>query len=227
MTRTLLKKSFIQTVREQIDGAFVLAVFFLIAIVYVNLTFLSKQERHANWVAHTYEAMLKIETVAFDIQRCESSVRGYAATRQNDYLDAYRDSLNNLSESQKALSLHVKDNNNQIENLSVLQRRINTRLSILEEAIGMTRSGLTAEQLAASIKRRGLEAMLLVTETVEIMEKEERRLLVVRTQERETSRSQLNVTLIASQAFVILIMFTFFVIAKLNLGVSYGREATQ
>src|SRR3954454_9877476 len=129
------------------------------------------------WVAHTYNSLMAAERVRSAINEAEMAQRGYLITRQEEFLKASHEAMDQVDRRLRHLLLLTADNDAQQRRLASLRSKIDAKSVLMNRAIALrTRGG----SRTASREAVGGEGRLLMDEIRRLLEDidgEERRIL--------------------------------------------------
>lgn len=98
----------------------------------IIFAYLQQQVTEAqSWLRHTYEVRKKTDKIFNLLLNCETSIRGYDITRQQKFLEPYRESIPQIPGVVGELGKLVSDNPSQIERYQRLKKLINQRKAVL------------------------------------------------------------------------------------------------
>lgn len=189
------------------------ASLFLLLVTYL-VTMLANQELkgRSNRLEHTYNVLFNLEYLLSIIKDGETGVRGYALTRDINFLDPY------LNSKQKADSLHsllltlTKDNPVQVTRLTELKTVLERRFQMFEESLNYYKNAAVDSNFLSPARQ--LEAKRLMNKirlTVSIMQNEERHLLAERDADLKSTFSSINSITFTSLALTLLLVIIGFV----------------
>ncbi len=154
------------------------------AVSYVNTRTLNHDSRR---VAHTYEVIATLSDVMSLMKDAETGQRGYLITGDDRYRAPYDAAATRISERLQVLERLTADDPPQQVRVSALRGRVDARLAILAEVIGLRRTeGFEAAQ-ASVLTDRGKSAMDAVRELAADMDAAERALLHSRNTEMDVA----------------------------------------
>lgn len=132
------------------------------------------------WVDHTYTVINQISRTVSQLERAETSQRGFLITGNSEYLETYDTALASArTNSQQLLDL-LTDNPDQLARGHHLQRLVSERIEIMEAIVRLQKSSRHADVVKAVTAGRGSEIMSKVRSVADRLEQEERRLLTTR-----------------------------------------------
>lgn len=111
--------------------AFLLLLFSYALIFYSN----SQIRKTERWISHTYIVIAEIEGIKASIAEAESGVRGYALTKEEQFLGLYNNSIKKLPAHAKKIQGLISDNKVQQLRLDTLNHLIQKRLELFDLGI--------------------------------------------------------------------------------------------
>jgi PAS domain S-box-containing protein len=144
-----------------------------------------KSRTDAAWVSHSLEVLNKLTDMRLLMRRSESAVRGYLLTDDKDFLNEYRQSLEQIAPAYVALKESVNDNHAQVQLLESNEPLVARRFAVISEAIVLHAGTDSAGIAALTGRAEGRSLMGIIDVKFDQFTKEERRLLVVRSEASE------------------------------------------
>jgi len=189
------------------------ASLFLLLVTYI-VTLLANKElkERSDKMDHTYNVLFNLEAILSTIKDAETGVRGYALTRDVNFLDPFINSKQISDSLYKQLLFQTKDNpvqNNRLLDLkSVMERRFEIlNLSVNYYQNGATDPDFPSQSLQLEAKRSMNKLRLMVS----IMQNEERHLLTERDKKLKSTFSSINTITITSLLLTLLLVIIGFV----------------
>src|SRR4029077_5501965 len=172
--------------RRRVAGGFIVAL-----LLTVFIGFLSWRNAHlaadgADWVAHTYAVLDRLELTSKDVIEVESSARTFALTGQDPLRAHYETGRGAVALDVDALRYLTADNPSQQRRLDVLESRIRTALEFAEIIVAKRRQARAGPGVDEILETEKL--MDGVRATTQEVKAEEMRLLSQRTQRTNTVR---------------------------------------
>jgi len=157
----------------------IVLVFLVVAVVsYKSMLQIDVDEI---WVIHSYQVSTNLNVLMSDLENIETSVRGYVITGQDIYLGPYNTYLPDVDKTFTTLDNLTIDNPLQQKNLSDIKPLIDEKKANIQEAISLRKNiGLNSAIAYVSIGN-GKKIMDSIRIIVANMQKEESRLLQIRT----------------------------------------------
>jgi len=172
--------------RRQIAVGFVVAVLLTIFLGFASWRNARLASDDADWVAHTYAVMDRLELTSKHVIEVETSARTFALTGQEPMLAEYMAARGAVAQDKGALRLLTGDNSNQQRRLNALDPQVHAALDFAESMVAkrrQTHAGSPAHDIPETEK-----LMDAVRVTTQEMRAEEMRLLSQRTQRTEAGR---------------------------------------
>ena len=151
----------------------------------------------ASWVAHTHEVITSLENVLADLVDVETGERGYLLTGNDRFLEAYEHGSQALPVDLERARQLTADNPAQQERLRTLTGAIDAKLAFVQGIIALKRAGLGDSASRTVSVGTGKSLMDDVRRQVAEMQREEQRLLDIRTGERRDRESATSVVIVA------------------------------
>lgn len=99
------------------------------------------------WVVHTQQVLLELESVGNSLLNVETGQRGYVLTGAEHYLNPYRESLKSIQQHLRRLDDLTKDNPTRNKQVGALENQVGERLSEIGHVIMIRHTdGLPAAQ---------------------------------------------------------------------------------
>lgn len=189
------------------------ASLFLLLITYLVTLLANKELKdRSNRLEHTYNVLFNLEYLLSIIKDAETGVRGYALTRDINFLDPYMHSQEKADSLQQHLLILTKDNPVQVTRLNELKVVMDRRFSMFEESLNYYRNGTVDSNFISRSKQ--LEAKRLMNKirlTISIMQNEERHLLAERDTDLKSTFASINSITFTSLALTLLLVIIGFV----------------
>jgi len=172
--------------RRQITIGFLVAVLLTIFLGFASWRNARLASDDADWVAHSYVVMDRLELTSKHVIQVETSARTFALTGQEPMLAEYMAARGGVVQDKSALRLLTADNPNQQRRLDVLEPQLRAALDFAESIVTKrqrTHAGSPAHDIPETEK-----LMDAVRVTTQEMRAEEMRLLSQRIQRTEAGR---------------------------------------
>src|SRR5271156_3544178 len=183
-------------------GSAIVAVLLVSAISYRGVVVSNESGR---WVRHTYEVLENLRGVLAEMQRAESSYRGFVISGDENSLQVFHDAIARVEQTEINIGNLTVDNATQQRNMPNLVRLGDQKIQFAESMIALRREkGMEAAAEAV----RGSEGARIMAEfqgVVSQMEAEESRLLVLREAEAQRRLLETKAILIIGAVLGLLI----------------------
>jgi signal transduction histidine kinase len=185
----------------------------LLLITYlVTLIANNKLKQRTELIDHTYNVIFNLELMLSTIKDAETGARGYALTRDINFLDPYINSKERADSLQKFLLAFTKDNQVQQDRLIELKELMGKRFEIFKEAIDYYKNGASDSTFkvneAQSESKRLMDKIRL---SVSIMQNEEKHILGERDLKLKSTFSSIKTITITSLLLTLLLVVIGFV----------------
>ena len=196
-------------------GAVALGFLLLLAAGIAASLVASANERHAGWVAHSYEVEVAGEHAQLLVEQAETTRRGYLIAHQQRYLDAYRGFERQVVPAIDHLATLTRDNSRQQAELNTY-REANRALSRARaHTIALMQAGRVAEAQAYFVREAAYQRPRIVRDSSARLLAEERRLLALReTEQRRSGRWLFAVISIAGLLLTALVALTLLTVTR-------------
>lgn len=172
-----------------------LALVGAIAIVLLN-TWFAARALHALidaqfWEAHTLQVISQTESLVAQVRTAESAARGYILTAMEGYETRYTNAVHKIHDSMANLQRLTGDNTSQQVRITMLNTRVNAKLSALDAGLAVRRvqpQGALDPALLRPVLQDTPDRMDSVQLTIHDIEAEEQTLLAARTADATLAR---------------------------------------
>ncbi|MDE1177095.1 MAG: CHASE3 domain-containing protein [Edaphobacter sp.] len=163
------------------------------------------------WVSYTWQAITRVESIMSLAKDAETGNRGFLLTSDDKYLQPYRDARRQLPAELDDFAKLTADNPTQHNNLIEMRAVIEQRLDLLQQGIDLHNSDSKSDVVRALVlSGTGKAEMDHLRRIADDMEREERRLLAVRTQSaNDNNRKAHYMIALASLLDLLFIAFMF------------------
>ena len=167
----------------------------------------------ASWVSHTHEVMTTLENVLADVVSVETGQRGFLLTGDERFLEAYTVGSRQLGPHLDSARRLTADNAAQLERLRGLSDAIDARVAFVDSVVALARAGRADSATRVVASGRGKSLMDDVRRRIAEMQREEERLLEVRSQERRERENAASVVILAGSviAFALVTLMIAFI----------------
>jgi methyl-accepting chemotaxis protein len=159
----------------------------LLIVAVVGYTNAQKLAESARWTSHTQEILREITQLQSSVQQLESSVRGFALTGDEEYLEPYNGSASQLEKSYASVRQLTSDNPQQQRRLDALRPLLDRKQLVSRNYIAVRRAQGLEPVTAAVSKGEGEHTMSQIRANTAAMELEENRLYQLRQHEVDSS----------------------------------------
>ncbi len=188
------------------------SLFLLLLVYVVTLVANSKLKERTKMVEHTYQIILNLEKLLSKIKDAETGVRGYAITRNSDFLEPYVNSEHDVDSLHKELIGLTEDNPVQHRRLIELKGLCDTRFAIFKRYLDYVQGGqvdtsykVIPQQLLAKRTMTNLRTM------AGYIQKDENELLTERDRDQKSTFSSINTITITSLLITLVLVIIGFV----------------
>ena len=193
--------------------AFAMAIVPLLFLVVLHAANQLSDSRR--WVEHTYNALLRMEQLRSNMETLETARRGFFITRQEQYLQPYRNAKDEIIENLDALAAIVRDNAEQQHRLKQIRQVMLSLISLADQDFGAHQQDLKPSREVMSQAKRQID---LGRRLIKEMQSSERTLLIERAQALDSRQRDLHwLMFIMVSGFFLLLLFSFFTIYRENV----------
>lgn len=175
----------------------------LVAISAASVLLVFKSRDDAAAVLHTVEVQNQTNALLLEIQRAESSARGYLLTLGPEFLADHENALAAITPDLDKLARLSADNPVQVENIRKLRSAIETRLDQFAREMQFVKQGNPAAATALVREAAAGNTTATIRDVTEAMHAEEERLLAKRTANAESTKRLAAAVTIVGSALVI------------------------
>jgi signal transduction histidine kinase len=186
------------------------SLFLLLVVYVVTLVANNKLKERTKEVEHTYKVILNLEALLSKMKDAETGVRGYAITKNSDFLEPYVHSAETVDSLYKVLWNMSGDNTLQHQHLKELKDLCDKRFVIFQRFLDYMQSGDTSYQMVPEqlVAKR---TMNNIRRVVAFMQQEENKLLVERDQSQKSTFSSISTITITSLLLTLILVIIGFV----------------
>jgi PAS domain S-box-containing protein len=191
--------------KRRVQLAFGSAIVILLVVGAVSYRGIFLSSESDRWVRHSHEVLENLDHLVADMERIESSDRGFALTGEVVYLESYRASAVSAGQDAAAVRDLTKDNPEQQLQLPALEEVMTQKMRLGDVVIGLRRTkgvGAAAEAIGSG---RGQRIMADYLGLVSKIQNEELRLLSLRNVESNRRRAQTKAILLFGTVLGVLI----------------------
>ena len=164
-------------------------------------------------VEHTWQTINQVEQIMSSAKDAETGTRGYLITGDENYLQPYNDAVRELPIELDNFQSLTPDNPSQQRRVADMRTGIQERLSLLQQSIGLRRSGSDDTVRTFVLSGTGKAEMDHLRSIADSMESEEGRILAMRTSNAQSNGTRARYAVgIASvlDFLLIILMFRYF-----------------
>ncbi len=175
------------------------------------------------WVTHTHQVLLELESVGNSLLNVETGQRGYVLTGAEHYLDPYRESLDSVQQHLRRLDDLTRDNPIRKKQVGTLENQVGERLGEIGHVIMLRHTdGLPAARNQV-LTHHDKQTMDSVRQTIGQIRDQEQELL----QARSADSTTWALTAGAFSVIIFLVMFAVFglSLAIVSLALTTHRQA--
>ncbi len=201
--------------------ALLTTVLALIGLGYVSVKQARLQAASAGWVAHTHEVVQQLQLVVWSVTEAETSLRGYAITRDGSVLAGFEPARDRARKALVEAERLTADQPDQQRRLAALAPKVERRLVLLQEGIDGVHGGGPP-----AISREGQALTREIIDEVEAMLALERGLLADRTKETEAQVTRMVAVSFGGSALACVIVVGALLLLRRELGRRRQVEAS-
>ena len=138
------------------------------------------------YVTHTQDVLLESDSLLVSLLSAETGVCGYSSTQNKSFLEPYELSMKALPVSLRRLKTLVQDNPKQLQQVQIVEQKIQQELGLLLQSVNSTNSLVVGEKRSTRqislLMMQGKAVMDGLRLDIRQFQLEERRLLKVREQ---------------------------------------------
>ncbi len=190
------------------------AVLVISIISYENTTQLVESTR---LVAHTYRVLAEAEGIISTMKGIESASRGYALSADTSFLRTYREGTAAIWDQFRILRQLTMDNPKQQERLERLEKILQSKVDFSRTVVELIQQNNLRQGQELIRGGRGRVEMDSIKALLHRFEADERQLLEMRMQDRESNIQKTIVTFTLLSVFVMILLGIFYVVIERSL----------
>lgn len=204
--------------RNRIIGVFVISILSIGLTAYFGLNSIKKFDNSGKWVYHTQKVINEVQQLVVYCQDIETSVRGFAITEEEKYLQTYEESVKGIEQSLKELERLTKDNDRQHIIVGELYLLVHEKVDFTRETANLCRSKGKMEAQKRISSHAGQHLMDSIKKRTKSLIKYESKLLVERQKLNAQNYSSTfrSIVLAIISSLVILIVAMFVILRSQN-----------
>lgn len=196
-------------------SAFCLALALVIANAIVSYQSTRTLIENNDSVLHTQSVLVELNAAISTMKDAETGQRGYLLTKDERFLEPYKDAAGKIAENIKRLKDLTKDNPVQQKRASEFEQKAAAKFETLQKGIELSRTEEIGAVQESGMLDRGRIEMDALRQTVGEMEDEENRLLKIRMQDAKISgRNTILTFLVANLLILALFIVVYYFIAR-------------
>lgn len=156
---------------------FLIPVLALLSSILFALVQVQKLQGTLQWVKHTSNVIIRLESMTMNISESESLLFGYMMTKDESFQDRYNESIESVNKDVENIEKSLTVNPVQIDNFREIRKLVRKKLILQKEAMRLSRTEkLTIDQimLRFNLGRNYLENIKKIKQ---VMEAEESKIL--------------------------------------------------
>ena len=207
-------------------GAMALGFVLLLAAGVAATFAMRASQRHATWVAHSYQVEVAVERAQLLVEQAEATRRGYLLSHEQLYLDTYRGFDRDIDGAVDRIVGLTRDNPRQQAAIAPYRAVIGGLRTAREHTIALVQAGDSERATRDFIAEAGFTRLRLLRDAATRMEREEQRLLAIRdAQQRQSERNFYVTVAVAGALLTLLIALTAATVLRFTRDLS--ASATQ
>lgn len=162
----------------------------------------------ADWVNHTNEVILELNSVNIGMKDAETNQRGYLLTEDERFLEPFQNGQRRATAALRNVETLTLDNPQQRGSLNELRKLLNQRITRLQDVVDIKRKQGTIQ---VEKLKEGRLYMDSITDVISMMQKREQDLLVQRTARLNSFSMYTPVLIIAASVIALVITILFYI----------------
>ena len=185
-------------------GFGIVAVLFF-ALAFFNFRFFQEFEAHSLWVSHAHEVRSHVESLRATLYQSESARRGYVITGEDERLKEFGAAERQIMEEMSALRTLTADNASQQKRLDEIQPLLKSHTEFSDRVMDARKLN-PEEAVRITLTNRGVELMREIQNLIGEMNREEKHLLITRTESVRASFNRLVIVYVLFGLFILLVL---------------------
>lgn len=200
--------------RQVLVGFTITLIFALISAMTSCISVLSTRKSDA-WQSHTYQVINKIQDLELKIESAETAMRGYILTGSEKFLGPYEQQVGRIAPAVDSLQALMADNEKQLRSLDTLASLVELKVTAMQGNLDLYRKNKKISPPLLMTAEKGRIYKEKIVETINVLVKEERRLLHQRKLESESnSKRTIAIVVISSLTIFGLVLYLLTLIRK-------------
>ncbi len=209
-----------RSIGGKIAGSFGIALILLLVIGVLAFWNTRVMQTNTGWVIHTHQVIETLEDTLSQLENAETGQRGYIITRNASYLEPYTTARRLIPQRLQQLRVLTKDNPAQGQRLDQMTLLTDKKLVELQQTIDLRKgAGGFQAAYAVVITNAGQNTMDQIRRVVADMEREEQRLLAIRTNSANASTRGILLVITIGMPLAILLLFVLGIALTRNIAV--------
>jgi signal transduction histidine kinase/CHASE3 domain sensor protein/DNA-binding response OmpR family regulator len=197
----------------------------LVAESFLSVRFAMDEREQQAWVIHTYQVIDRLQGVLNDVQEAETGQRGFIITRQDRFLQPYRDGIGKAQGDLKEFRHMTADNPSQQARARMLDALVRDRFKALDATLASTTepSAATPQTLAAMDQgKRKMDGLRV--ELARGMAEEDRLLRERSVERHRVERNEVVATSLAAVVALFVILGTALLLVRSNVNLAKSEQ---
>jgi CHASE3 domain sensor protein len=161
---------------------------------------------NAGWQAHSYEVLGELKSLNLHLQSAEASQRAFIVTGEQRSLEPFDGAISNLEKSLISIRKLTSDNPQQQSLISKLEVLIPQRVDLIKNRVSLRQNQGFEIARQEILSDKGREITNQIRSTISQIEKDERALLDLRSQNTKKSTAQAFKAISLGVPFIILLL---------------------
>ena len=197
----------------------------LVAESFLSVRFAMDEREQQAWVVHTYQVIDRLQGVLNDVQEAETGQRGFIITRQDRFLQPYRDGIGKAQGDLKEFRHMTADNPSQQARARMLDALVRDRFRALDATLASTAAPAAATPQTLTAMDQGKRKMDELRVELARGMAEEDRLLHQRSAERHrVERNEVVATSLAAVVALFVILGTALLLVRGNINLAKSEQ---
>ncbi len=197
----------------------------LVAESFLSVRFAMDEREQQAWVIHTYQVIDRLQGVLNDVQEAETGQRGFIITRQDRFLQPYRDGIGRAQGDLKEFRHMTADNPSQQVRARILDALVTARFKALDATLASTAAPAAATPQTLAAMDQGKRKMDELRVALARGMAEEDRLLHQRSAERHrVERNEVVATSLAAVVALFVILGTALLLVRSNVNLAKSEQ---
>ncbi len=197
----------------------------LVAESYLSVRFAMDERDQQAWVVHTYQVIDRLQGLLNDVQEAETGQRGYIITRQDRFLQPYREGIGRARGDLKEFRHLTADNPGQQARAAMLDVLVSDRFKALDTTLASTAQPAAVSDVTLAAMDQGKKKMDALRVELARGMAEENKLLTLRSSERHrVERNEVVATSLAAVVALFVILGTALLLVRSNMSLTRSEQ---